>query len=180
MNTQINEYRRTYTATEYESGNWKTLVEIDQNDSIVSYGDLKKDTNGLYIELPYGTYSDYSGSTVERANCTEFLNLYREFPEVWEIIGGYGTTGVCISYDLYESNEEIQYLINGLFDYPLINDESLSELEMQLDEESFDSWVKYDLANALTKTQIEYDESTLESKFWQVVRYAEIISLHQN
>lgn len=133
----------------------------------ILYGEFKPDNDGLYLEVPHTTYSDYSGCTIERANCDEFMSQFGNLPGVWELYGGFGTRGIVISLALYESNEEIKGVIDGLEDYPLINDEALCELETKIEGESWDSWVKDDLKRALDKASIEYpdDDDQLHDLF---------------
>ena len=50
----------------------------------------------LYFFLPYASGSDYSGSTVEKANCREFLESYGEEAFVWEAHGGFDTYAVVL------------------------------------------------------------------------------------
>jgi hypothetical protein len=134
--------------------------------SSISYGDLTEDKEGDLLEVPYTMHSDYSGGTVECANCKAFLELYEDLPGVWEVSGGYGTTGVVILKSLYEENEEVKETIDNLADYPLIDEEALSELEMELEQEDWESWIKSDLKHELDKLQIGYprdDETFFET-----------------
>lgn len=157
-----------------------TTIDHDKN-TTVYYGNIKEYDNTAaamdypkYIEVPFCTWSDYSGCTVERSNQRSFMNLFGNIPGVYPVYGGYGTAGVLIEYELYESNQDIQDVINGLFDYPLINEEDHSELEFELEDEAWD-WIKYDLPKALLEagkiTEDESDdEDALKDKFYQTIR----------
>jgi len=163
---QLKEYLRSYSS--YKHTGEPCIWEYVYTPEISAYyGDIKQDDNGKFIEVPYSTYSDYSGCTVERSNCRTFLDMFKEYDEIsmWEIYGGYGTTGCLITVELYESNDEIQDVINGLFDYPCIDDEDMSELEMEIESEDWDSWIKSDLMRELESAGIEYDEDTLWDDF---------------
>ena len=58
----------------------------------------------------------------------------------------------------------------------MINDESLSNLELELESESWESWVKFDLSRALESAELEFpeDDSEFESLFWYIVRKNDI------
>lgn len=165
MDTQIIEYLRSYCSYAHDKdGAWKDFTDpIEEEVAHVYYGNIKKDKNGQFMEVPYSTYSDYSGGTVERSNCRTFLDMFKEFgqKDLWEIYGGYSTTGVLIRLSLYQDNEEVKDVIDGLFNYPLINEDDLSELEIEIENEVWDSWIKSDLVNELEKRNIPYIEDDL-------------------
>ena len=95
---------------------WGYTRRIDPDSKAVSYGDLMQpadcpdsavaylealstdatEEGELYFFLPYASGSDYSGSTVEKANCREFLESYGEEGFVWEAHGGFDTYAVVL------------------------------------------------------------------------------------
>ena len=166
----LKDYLRSYESYKHTGGprgiEWEYIYSPEIS---AYYGDIKSDLKGKFIEVPFCTYSDYSGSTVERSNCRTFLRTFEEFSEVslWEIYGGYGTTGILITVELYESNEEIQETIQALFNYPLIDEEDMSELENEIENEDWNFWIKSELMDELEKQGIEYDEETLWDAFNQ-------------
>lgn len=156
-------------------GVWSLYNTLEDGDS-VSYGDIKHDTNGQFLEVPYSTWSDYSGDTVNRANYEYMLDNYKDHPYFHEIYGGYNTSGILLDVRIFDDSEigdDLLEKIEGLLNYPLFNDEYLSDLEMRLSKESWDGWVKYDLKRALDAAEIEYpeDDKELESLFWHCVSY---------
>jgi hypothetical protein len=102
------------------------------------------------------------------------MSLFGTLPGVFELYGGYGTRGIVISLELYNTNEEVKDTIDGLENYPLINDESLSELEMKIEEEGWDLWVKGDLKRDLAAAGIEYpdDDDKLAELFYAAAERA--------
>ena len=155
---------------------WGYTRRIDPDSKSVSYGDLMHpadcpasavkyleglstdatEEGELYFFLPYASGSDYSGSTVEEANHKEFLESYGEEEFVWEAHGGYNTYAVVLGLTgLLECADDtfdaILDIIEGLEDYPLINDEALSNLEFTLADEAWDCWVAGDFRRALEK-----------------------------
>ena len=166
----------------YTSNDAEDLKELFGYKS-VPYGDFKptwKNEEGLFFEL--AAYSDYSGDIVDRANCNEFLKKFGGLDGVFKTWGGHGTCGVVVSYELYKTNEEIKEVVDGLEDYPLISDESLSALEIEIQDESWGNWIKYDLKRALDKAGIEgfEDEDKMKSKFYHVIRYCNIEYTHED
>ena len=106
--------------------------------------------------MPYASGSDYSGSTVEKANCREFLESYGEEGFVWEAHGGHNTYAVVLGLTgLLECPDDtfdaILGIVEGLEDYPLIDDEALSTLETEGADEAWESWVAGDFRCALEK-----------------------------
>jgi len=145
----------------------RTVSEFQENS--IYCGDIKIDPNGDYIEVPQCTYSDYSGSTIDRANCNWFLKSYGELSVTWEFFGYYSTRGVLIEYKFYMENKEIRELIDGLEKYPIFDDDSLVELEHEIEEEDWEQWIKDDLIRALEKRNKDYphEECLLKNKFYE-------------
>lgn len=167
----LSKNRRVYSTYTRGSDGWEyfdTPEEAGVTD--VSYGDIKEDEKGDFIELPYCTYSDYSGCTVERSNCRCILEDYKEHlgKGVYRIYGGFDTTGVLVSVDFFNNNEELQDAVEGLLEYPLYSEEDHSQLEMEIEDEDWELYRKQDLMDLLDKAEIEYDEETLYSDFLKV------------
>ena len=155
---------------------WGYTRRIDPDSKTVSYGDLMQpadcpesavkylealstdatEEGELYFFLPYASGSDYSGSTVEKANCREFLESYGEEAFVWEAHGGFDTYAVVLGLTgLLECADDtfdaILGIIEGLENYPLIDDETLSNLETEGADEAWESWVASDFRRTLEK-----------------------------
>lgn len=181
MNTQLESRRRKYKSYERNGDSWGYQTNPAGKDSVY-YGDIEEDKTGIFLEVPFCTYSDYSGCTVERSNCRVFEEQFKEFigTELWPIYGGYGTAGILITINLYENNEEVKEVIDGLFDYPCIDEEDMSNLEMEIEDEDWDSWIKFDLTRELEKRAISYNEDTLQDDFNRVIRENDIYYSHED
>jgi hypothetical protein len=123
-----------------------------QDNAMFSYGDLHNEKahwrENVEVVVPrYLSGSDYSGSTVERSNKRVFMEEFGDDPHVFETYGGYGTFGVLILATC--DNEEIAECLNGLHNYPLINEDDLSELEMEASNEAWENWARSDFTRAL-------------------------------
>lgn len=95
--------------------------------------------------------SDYSGGSYTLANKKVFLDNYGEIPGVHEVYGSHGTYGVAIKLATLADSTEIQETLAGLTDYPVINDEAVSEVEMEAENEAWSNWAEGDFKKALTK-----------------------------
>lgn len=160
--------------TETGSCIWKDITKIPQGES-ASYGDMKnaQDQDATYIMPDLLSYSDYSGSTLEVANQIAFLKEFRpewtiayapdkmlgydETIEIFDIYGGHGTSAIAISIEwlLDPKNEEVADSIleclEALYDYPVINDDELSNYEMEQSYKEWESWGRYDFISGLEK-----------------------------
>ncbi len=151
----------------------------EENGESIRYGsfDMGKQTpsssepqisDTQWYEVEYATGSDYSGGSVTQANNTELKKLLEEAhpggesPAVWaEAHGGHGTYAILVVWDLLD--ESIQEVLNGLEDYPAIDDESVSEVEHERESEAWEGWAQRDFEKAFLKSlnaemQIEHPE----------------------
>ena len=78
-------------------------TELDVPDSrVISYGDLNRLSSEEVVKWSflfapnYMTYSDYSGSSLDRANCDVFLEKHEDTEGVHETCGDFGTRGVAV------------------------------------------------------------------------------------
>jgi hypothetical protein len=130
--------------------------EIPEDLSSLDYGDLDPaqqiSLDCFYVpSLLAG--SDYSGGSVTVANKKYFLEIYGDHNEkengVWEVFGGHGTYAIAIR--LRALTDEMIDEFNALDDYPCFNDEIVSEVEMEAENEAWDSWAKHDFRRELAK-----------------------------
>ena len=119
------------------------------------YGDLKplngstpEPTDFLMPGLLSG--SDYCDSgSVEVSNHRVFLERYGKLPNVYDVYGGYGTFAVAIRRD--SVTPEMQADLDALDDYPLLDEDDHSEVEMEAEQESWESYARADFAQELVK-----------------------------
>ena len=144
-------------------------------DGSASYGDFKgtdwpgsagdycnslcdddEETNELYFYVPFATYSDYSGSTVEASNADCIESAYDEHDWVHPVYGGHGTHAVAIGVtglltcdeDLFD---ELCETFEGLANYPLIDEQAHSDYETEAIDKAWESWARADFISALEK-----------------------------
>lgn len=142
----------------------------------VGQNNTKTFKNGnIYVTCDPLSFGDYDDScAVERANVKVLKEEYPTYekyylnhwndqkiyeghergykdicPESKLIIveGGFGSEQAWIRSDI---DQEKNYL-SSLTDYPSLNDEVVSEVENDIEDQSWESWIKHDLIKTLTK-----------------------------
>lgn len=86
-------------------------------------------------------------TTPHPLNHRSFLKDYKDIDGIHDVSGGYGTFAVAIRQDVYESNDEIKEIIDGLENYCLINEEDYSELETEESDKAWENWARQDLVS---------------------------------
>lgn len=132
------------------------IPEHNGQDIGYSQGYRSKREDGWY-QVEYATGSDYNGGSVNESNYKELCAMLEEAhpedsePVVWaRTSGGHGTYGIAVRYG--DLDEDIRETLDGLEDYPIINDESHSELEMEQQNEAWERWGVDDLSSAVAKS----------------------------
>jgi len=135
----------------------------------------------LFLIPGYLSYGDYDNSCmVERSNYKIFFEDYKEEPGVFTISGGWGSTGIAISVKWLldpvneEKADEIIELLNGLNDYPCLNDEDMSNMEYDAFYEALKDYGISDTCTALAKKYgidvTDYDSAKLEELILDIDR----------
>lgn len=136
-----------------------TLDETDADADVcgvssASYGRLDRatcddadDDVGAYVVPDVLSGSDYSGSSVERANARAFLESFRDVLGVVDLHGGHGTYAVAVRLDIVDA--EVLETLERLTDYPVVDDDTLAEVESEMDAEAWDGWARDDFRRAL-------------------------------
>jgi hypothetical protein len=142
------------------SGSYGDFHSADWPESAASYvsalSDDQFDSGDLYFYVPYASGSDYSGSTVEAANYKWFVEEHGNEDWTHEVYGGYGTYAFAIGLTGLlacdeDTFDEICEAIEGLEDYPLIDDQLLHEVESDNTEEAWNSWVSSEFTRELER-----------------------------
>ena len=123
------------------------------------FGTLCEDiteTGELYFYVPCASGSDYSGSTVESANAKCVEDEFGEHEWVHPVYGDHGTYAIAIGLTGLltcddDTFDELCEVIEGLADYPVIDEDKLHEVEAENTDEAWNSWVRGDFVRALEK-----------------------------
>ena len=148
-------------------GSWKYYNNFDECKELfssISYSDIKLDSKGDCVLIPYSSGSDYSGTTIELSN---FRCIKEDFSQyILELYGDYGSFGLLVKLSDLESIPELQELFDRLDSYPLYNEDDLYQLESELLGDVWDIHMKDDLSRSLKENNINPDSiNDLESLF---------------
>jgi hypothetical protein len=115
-----------------------------------TFGPSEEDTP-VFVQAPYASGSDYSGSLVERSNFDALLEIAGDDlgRTVFTAYGGYDTFALFVW--LGNENEALWEAMAGLDRYPLLDEQRHSELEMEAQEENWKSWAESDFRRAVEK-----------------------------
>lgn len=135
------------------------------------------DLNECLITSGVMTGSDCSGTTLELSNYEVFKEQFGDLSGVYDVYGGYSTFSIAISVkwllnpDNEEKADEIIECLNGLSDYPVIDEDHLSNMESEKEIEYITKeWVQWDLNSELKKQLgIEITECTGDQA-WDLYR----------
>lgn len=146
-----------YTLDERE--NERTLDDVGS----ITYGqyhDTDDPSQANIFICKYMTYSDYDNScAVERSNHRVFKEDHPE--AVIPIYGGYNTNGLAVRLDKL-SPEMVEELAE-LHNYPVLDENDMSEMEMELQNEAWNSWAEGDFVKLLKK---KFDPESEEDYEW--------------
>lgn len=128
--------------------------EPDEYGSNMYYGELRQandwhlsedntDTDIYYVPgLMSG--SDYSGSSVTVTNYKYIVENFGESDHVREVYGGHGTYAIAFNLsriDNVELAQELVEIFESLENYPVICDDTLSEVEQEAEAEAWVNWI---------------------------------------
>lgn len=94
----------------------------------------------------YCQSGDYGGAVHYRSNANVLLSEFSS-PECRELYGSYGSHGVAI--DPRYCSDDLLESIESLENHPVLSEDDLSSLEMELQNEAWDNWVRSDFSRKL-------------------------------
>ena len=162
----------------YEDSNWR-ILDVPES-RVLSYGDLNRLSSEEVVKWSflfapnYMTYSDYSGSSLDRANCDVFLEKHEDTEGVHETCGDFGTRGVAVM--LSAITDEMIEDFESLEDYPSLDDDALSNLEMEMETEDWKSWIAHDFRWELKK---KFGEEEAQDALIDVIDDEELFALYR-
>lgn len=133
-------------------------------------------SKSLFLQPSFLGGSDYSGTLLHVSNHRVFMKRFGKVEGVYEINGGYGTFGVAIRLDVYNSNKEIKEVLDDLDGYPVIDEEDQSELESDADQEYVSNAAKDFVRDQTLESYIPdidtilEDTDNLEGLIWEATR----------
>lgn len=139
------------------SGSYEGIHSVSEDDVLSGLDAEAKDYNGDFPDFYWVPRmcggNDYSGGTVHRANYLIICEEYKEEALVALLYGNYGTYAIAVSLKgLLCGSDEAKKLIETLTklqNYPVIDEEQLSQYEAELIDQAWDSWAKDDFVKLI-------------------------------
>jgi hypothetical protein len=154
-----------------------TRVHINAEDlekDSFSYGHAYPDAKGAYVLPQFLSGSDYSGGTVTRSNHDVWRERFNEYRGKlwWNLHGGHGTYAIAVPVDLddlaendrgapeetVEAAREMIEVLEGLANYPLIDEDAHSELENENENEAWTDYGEREFAEALEAADPRFEQ----------------------
>lgn len=124
--------------------------------SNLHYGQGSPDEDHLWFVSNYTSGSDYSGTTAEKSNYNVILEEAERLAEEMEdetwfqtFHGGHGTYAIAFHVD--KTPDEIVEMLEGLENYPVLDESAMSELETEEEGEAWENSYRDDYRRALEK-----------------------------
>lgn len=106
-----------------------------------------------------------------RYQASDFFADGFDKPKIYKATGSYGSTTIYVRADIWTKCE-----YGRLDDYPLLSDDTHSEIEMEWENEAFESWAESDLIRSLDDRQQEkldtMPDETRTGLTWEAYRVA--------
>ncbi len=172
------------TACKYESYNYSkgTYNETPEMGENLAFSDLntRVKTSEYYL-INFVQWGDYSGDTVSRANYDTIIKKWGKNPLVWSVVGGHWSHGILIHADILE-NDDFLEIFESIENYPVLDDEHLTELELSIQDSAWDDWVRSDLDSALDNLGIEILDrgEEFENHFYKITSLHNIEYIHED
>lgn len=109
----------------------------------------------------YFSSGDYGGSLCELSNLQTFLEDFKS-PGVFELYGGYSSSGLAL--DVRFVTEEIIEDLGALQSYPLRSEDHLGALELEKEEEAWQSWAESEFRAVVIKESLELFSGASEAQ----------------
>ena len=156
--------------TRYDRETWQSVPTGFKS---TSYGDWVEVADHSEVN-PASVYAlpelcsggDYSGSLVEKSNYQAILDMmpgeYEDGREYISYSGGHGTYALAIRLD--SVTDDILETLEGLEDYPIIDENLMSEMELEAQSEAWESWGRSEFKTAFGKALFDAWETSPKSE----------------
>lgn len=164
------EYYAYSGMTRVDLGNW--VPHIPKRNERLSYRDFERTNNkgnpkDLWILPELLSGSDYSnGDVVTLSNHHVFLEEHGKWTGIHDVYGGHGTYAVAIRSDVLTRHPEVQDTLDELEQYPVIDEDHLSQLEIKLQDEAWNNYVQNDLIRKIQKSDPRLENVDPETLNW--------------
>lgn len=177
----VETYRTNYGAARW----WEAepIHETPEPGDTWSFGDYKEATanDATHVLLRHTLYGDYLPSAaVEVSNYRALLETY---PDTFtEVVGHPGAHQLMLALDFMPADdpesddtpaERLDYMIDDLSrlaDYPVYDEELMSEIETEWTNEAIESYLRADMVNELARADREAESDILDAEPIDAVR----------
>ena len=156
----------TFDGEQLIKGVWELII-LDPG-SRISWSDLHP-YNGevneevlktIFIVPDLLSGGDYSNSSeVQVSNHRVFLKEFKNVEGVHDVYGAFGSYAVAIRADIAESNEQVKETLDGLENYPVIDDEDMDEIRHEWEQEAVKDMV-HSIQNSIDNDLEDFIEDT--------------------
>lgn len=117
----------------------------------------------LWVGDRFGS-SDYGGDLCYLSNLQALTEEFGDSPAVKELYGSYGSSGLAL--DVRFCSDELLEAVESLENYPLLDEEHLSQLELEKEDEAWQSWASSAFRGAIESRLCDLleDDETAEEK----------------
>ena len=160
----------------FEPNYWILEGEIDdplEGEFVSAGGRFVPSPDGTYLEFPFCAHGDYLNGMVQRSNYEWIVEHYRSI--IVRDSASYAFRNIYIREDILEKNQELKYIFERLEDYPLIDEDRYSRLQMETLEEDWDAWIKFDLLHELDSLGYEDIDDDVAHEVFNNIMYGENI-----
>ena len=149
---------RVHAPSEYGHGAWPIDIDDERLAELVDSDGEPADEYRVPVIVVLASFSDYGGASYDAAN----VRTLAEYPGVSTSGGHHGessaevTLGALPGDDSDDVPTRIEWLvalvelIQGVCDYPIIDEDVWSTYEMELQDEAWDSWLYSDVMHDLS------------------------------
>lgn len=147
------------------------VPEEDLSRDSIPYGHAYPADDGAFVEPQHLGGSDYSGGTVTRSNFETWRERFADWQGDlwWELHGGHGTYAVIVPVDLdeqakddesdrAEAAREMVEVLEGLENYPLIDEDAHSEMEHENEAQAWEDYGHGEFQHALEPVDERFTE----------------------
>jgi hypothetical protein len=152
-------------STKIEPGTEDQVVELWDDDlTKLRYGSWRDSKNGDHLVPALLSGSDYSGSLVQKSNHRAFSEAFSDGENEWwtDASGGHGTYSIVIALKKVpeDREEEVAEFLNKLSNYPLADEDLHSKMEVEAQDEAWESWARKDFRKEIEKAYgVDLDEA---------------------
>lgn len=141
-----------------------------------TYNKFYHEKKEIWYVHPLMSGSDYGGDTVHRSNYLEMKSYVKRSKYIKEVYGGHGSYGIAFNVSKLKGKFALELvdIFKQLKNYPLVDDEAMSDLETELENEYWESDLKEEFCKEIEKSlqsigfTVEVDRDS--ERLWEAYR----------